>query len=95
MSALRGGRLLETVRRIRLDDDLGVEAPQRAREWYDLDHRRCSVEDALSRNDHGRMDVAGFAPFGSSKVEVDDVTRVLHRARRSRRRTHRCGVGGR
>ena len=53
MLTLRRGGLLESVGRVRLDDDLGVELAERARQWHDVDDIRSSVKYALGGDDDG------------------------------------------
>jgi len=83
---LRGRRLLESVGFVLLDHDLAVKASKRAGQRYDLDHGWFGVENALSGDDDGRVEVSGFSSCRLAQVEADDVTRALHRAMTSRRR---------
>ena len=70
MLTLRSRGMLESVGRIRLDDDLGVEFSQSARQGHDLDDGRCSCEYALGGDDDGRVEVAGLASLGRPRSRL-------------------------
>ena len=72
---------MQSVRGIGIDDDLGVEPPDRGRERDDMDDRGDRVEDAPGRHQDRGMEEPGFPSLGDTQIEIDHVTRGRHRAR--------------
>ena len=61
MLALSGGRFVEPVVLIHLDQDLGTEGPNVDLEGRHLDDRWLLIEDALRSHDDGGVAEAGLA----------------------------------
>lgn len=70
----------EAVVRIGAYDHLRVELTDRRGQGHHLHDGGKSVKDALGRHDDGRVAKACLASLRHAEVEIDDVTRVGHRA---------------
>ena len=102
MLALRRRPRLKTIELVEVDDHLGATLANGAGQGHHLNDVGPTAQDSLRRHHDSRPTESSLAATGHPEVEVDNVTRRQHQARRSHRQLARlrglepwCLDGGR
>lgn len=70
----------QPIRLIGLNGDFRLKRSKRCSEGDDVKHGRLHVKDLLTGDNHRRMRETRFWTLRQPEVEIDDITRVRHRA---------------